>query len=131
MAQIAGNDVEAKFCAKYPNPPKEAQRKHELQLDTDIRKASVDFRQRVQSDLALINGGVGFGENGKRITCLQSNQLSLAHYCFRHFPSVWQHGIVGPDLHWLLREAQSNRSYTVCRAAFADRGVSNSLPESF
>lgn len=70
MPQIGGNDAEAKYCAKFPNIPKEAQTAHERQLDTDIRKAAVNFRAEVQSTLALINFGVGFGDNGKSITCL-------------------------------------------------------------
>lgn len=70
VPQIGGNDAESKYCAKFPNIPKEAQAGHERQLDTDIRKAAVSFRAEVQSTLALINSGAGFGENGKSIACL-------------------------------------------------------------
>lgn len=76
--QVAGSDAENHFCAKYPNVPKEAQGAHELQLDTDIRKAAVNFRVTVQEDVALINRGAGFGDNGTIIACLQSNQLLIS-----------------------------------------------------
>lgn len=55
------------------------QQGHERQLDTDIRKAAVNFRASVQSDIGFINLGAGFGENGTSIACLESNQLRRAY----------------------------------------------------
>ena len=70
MAQVATSDVDASMCAKYPNPSADRQHAHEMQLDTEIRKASVNFRERVQSDVTFVNSGVGFGdENGTSIAC--------------------------------------------------------------
>lgn len=72
---VAGNDVEAKFCALYPNVPADAEQWHKRQVDKYVQQSGVNFRQGLQEDLADINRGVGFGEDGGR------SEISILEFC--------------------------------------------------
>lgn len=59
--------MDSKWCAMFPNPTAEAEHVHQMALDWSIEKAGVKFREQVQSDMAQINKGVGFEDDGEYI----------------------------------------------------------------
>ena len=63
--QADGNNIDASWCAAYANPTAEDRHVHKMDLDNSIEKATVQYREQIQSDMAEINKGVGFGKDGK------------------------------------------------------------------
>ena len=69
----------------YPNAPKDAEQVHNRDLGMLIQRTVRAYRSQVDSNMAEINGGVGFGENGPLLRALK--EVVILTICIGTFPA--------------------------------------------
>lgn len=72
----------------YPNAPKDAEQVHNRDLGMLIQRTVRAYRSQVDSNMAEINGGVGFGENGPLLKTL-ADMVMLTTYIGTFPPNDW------------------------------------------